>query len=192
MQPRNNVLAIFHRERRHAIDGQIDAHVRAIQLSDAQQIGFQIQSIQLRAQIVAQKTNTQSILLRKSLYAKLLYLIKPLLQMRPPLLPSRLREIRPPVVILMTPHRSSELRLVPQLLSKILREELGQISGGSLGHCERPDQANRDKYTRNWQQMRFLEFDHRFPNSILASVLKALLLLSDFYLLHSPTHSCYF
>ena len=53
MQSRNDVVAIFHRKGGHAIDGQINPRMRAIQLSDTKQVSFQVQSIKLRAQVVA-------------------------------------------------------------------------------------------------------------------------------------------
>ncbi len=162
MQPRDDVLAILNREGRHAVDSQINTGVRAIQLSDAQQIGFQVKSIQLRAQVVAQKANTQRVLLTESLRAKLLKLIEALLQMCPPLLASLLRKIRPPVVVLVTPNRGSKFGIIAETLFEVLGKEFGEVGGRSLRCCQRPEQADRDERNGNRQQMGLREFDHSF------------------------------
>ena len=123
MQTRNDVLAVFHRKRGHAVHGHVNTVVRAKHLPHAQQIGFEIKRIELRVQVVAQKVNAEQVSVREPRRRKFLQLIEPLLQMRPPQVAPLLRQVRPPVVILMTSHIGRKFRLILQPLFEVVGKE---------------------------------------------------------------------
>src|ERR1700687_927491 len=112
-------------------------------------------------QVIAQQLHAQPVLFRQLIEREFIQLREPLLQMSAALVASLLRNIRPPVVVLMTPNRRSKFRFVLQPFFKVRRKPLGKIPG-RIGRSSLRRQRRSQQTHHQSNQQSVTEF-HSLP-----------------------------